>query len=170
MADSPDPTATPRVYTSGFFCQTVVRDKNDLLTAVRITNAFKVAPVNVTVQLAEGLTLTQPVYLPLTLYAVLSFYSDRPADVEIRIKGLDPDGMESGTGDMIFHFHIPGGAEGHTLNTRLTLPTVKQGDYNFEVYVDDVLATKMPMRIIHDTPVETLQPDQAVTHPAAASE
>jgi hypothetical protein len=100
---------------------------------------------------------------------VLTFHSDGPVDFIVRLRGFDPDGIELQTGDL-FHCRSEGGAAGHTLNTRLTVATKKEGDYRLDVYVDDLLATIMPLRIVHAKLADDHQPDQPSQPAAAASE
>jgi len=164
-----EPTAKPRIYVSAFFCQEVIRDKSDILTAIRITNAYTTVPTSVTVEIGSGLTVTKQVYMPFVVCAVLTFHSDNPVDFEVRLRGFDPDGIELSTGDQ-FHCHSQGGAAGHVLNTRLTIATGKQGEYRLDVYVDDLLATTMPPRIIHAKLADDHQSDQPSEPAAAASE
>jgi hypothetical protein len=166
-----EPAAKPRIYTSAFLCQDVIREKNnDILTAVRITNAYTVLPTEVTVEIGPGITITKQEYLPTALSAVLSFYSDGPVDFEVRLSGHDPDGVELTFGSP-FHCRSEGGAAGHTLNTRIIVATKKPGEHRIDVYVDEVRVTTMPLRIIH-AHIQTgnHQPGQPPQPPAAASD
>jgi hypothetical protein len=167
----PEPTAKPRIYTSAFFCQDVLREKDsDVLTAIRISDAFTVLPAEFTLESGKESAVTKSFYLPLMVHALLRFHSDGPTDFEVRLKGIDPDGVEMKPMGAPFRCKSKGGTAGHSLNIKLTIGTGKEGDYRLEVYVDGGLATTMPLRIIHGIAVEAHQPDQTSGQPATASE
>lgn len=144
-----EPAAKPRIYTSAFFCQDVLREHDtNLLTAVRIGSSYKVAPTDVTVELGPGITISKKVWMSVLVSAVVSFFSDGPVDFEVVLKGLDPDGIPVLFGEP-FQCHSEGSSSGHVLNTRINVATNKQGDHRVDVYVDGVQATSMFFRIIH---------------------
>ncbi len=156
----------PRIYLSAFLCQEVLREKNsDVLTAIRISNAYTILATEVTVELGPGLSVSKQVYLPVQFSAVLSFYSDGPVDFDVNLKGFDPDGLELELGEP-YRCHSEGGASGHTLNNRITIPTSKPGEHRIDVYVDNVKVTTMPLRIIH---ARRLIPDPQQGQPPAPS-
>jgi hypothetical protein len=164
------PLGSTRIYVSAFFCQSVIHDKNDVLTAVRITNGYSALPTTARFELADGQTITQGVYTPLRINAVLVFYSEQPAEFTIRLQGTDPEGIEMTPAPPVIPCRILGGAMGHAINVTMYVPTEKQGDLWFNVYLDDSLAAKMPLRITHGTPPFAHQPSQTPTPPAAAFE
>src|ERR1700733_15186340 len=166
-----EPASKPRIYLSAFLCQDVIREKNsDVLTAIRISNAYTVLPTDVTVQLGPGLTVAKQVYLPVQFSAVLSFFSDGPVDFDVTLKGFDPDGIELELGQP-FRCRSEGGTVGHTLNNRITVATNKAGEHRIAVYVDNVKVSMMPLKIIHaNRLVGDPQHGQSPTPSAAASD
>lgn len=143
-----EPAAKPRIYSSVFFCQDVVREHNNLITAVRIGNLYTVPPTNVTVELGPGVTISKQVWLPVTISAVVTFSSDGPVDFEVLLKGFDPDGSPITFGEP-FQCHSEGGYSGHVLNTRIVVGTRKQGEHRIDVYVDGIVATKLFFLVKH---------------------
>jgi len=76
----------PRVYVSAFFCESVVREKNDLLTAIRINEGYIVRPLRVTPQLPDGtpdLRNHSLIFQPLRISAVVKFCSEEPHGVHV---------------------------------------------------------------------------------------
>lgn len=140
--------AKPRIYASVFFCQDVVKEYNNLLTAVRIGNSYKVAPANVTVEIAPGITVSKQVWFSVTVSAILTFYSDGPVDFKVVLKGFDPDGIPIILGEP-FQCRAEGGSTGQVLNTRIDIGTNKSGDHRIDVYVDGIAVTSAFFKIIH---------------------
>jgi hypothetical protein len=138
----------PRIYTSAFFCQDIVKEQNNLLTAVRIGNSYKVAPTNVTVEIGPGFTVSKQVWLSVPISAVLTFHSDGPVDFNVVLKGFDPDGIPIILGDP-FQCRSEGGSSGQVLNTRIDIGTKKSGDHRIDVYVDGIAVTRAFFNIIH---------------------
>lgn len=78
----------PRVYVSAFFCESVVREKNDLLTAIRINEGVR--PLRVTPQLPDGtpdLRNRSLIFQPLRISAVVKFCSEEPTEFMFRLNG-----------------------------------------------------------------------------------
>jgi len=91
-------------------------------------------------------------------------------EFDVNIKGFDPDGKEIQAPYSRARCQTRGGAQGHTLNIKMFVPTEKVGEYWFDVYVDDVLKTRVPLRIMHGKPSTTPQPTQSTGTEKAASE
>jgi hypothetical protein len=77
---------------------------------------------------------------------------------------MRPSGMSMATATQIIPIEMEGGAAGHTLNINMRLGTPEQGDYWFSFFVDDVLATKIPIRITLGEPV-LLEPLESASTP-----
>jgi hypothetical protein len=172
----PDEAPVNRIYVSAFFCQTVVRDKRDLLTAVRIVNTYTAVPYILNVPIG-GVLISQTVYLPLTLQAVVTFLSDGPVEFDAIIKGFEQDGSELTPAPPPIRCRVQGGPEGHALNIAMHIPTHREADLRFDVYAIPVGSavpthptTRMYLRINQGKPLEDPQPDQTQTSPAEASE
>src|SRR5690348_3452259 len=122
-----------------FLCQCTLREKNDLLTAVRLVEGF-------TTSMIGQLTTGEAMYFPVSASAVIIFRSEQPCEARLTIKVRDPDGQElQGTSNFLVRSKSL--IEGHTLNVAFKLPGDREGDYWFEVYLDDELVTKAPLRI-----------------------
>jgi hypothetical protein len=162
----PDEAPAPaEIYVSAFFCQDVIRDKKtDLLTAIKITNAFTVPWKTL-----EGGEVSFKINLhpQLALNAVITFTSTKAIGFDYRIRGFDPSGKELTPPPPPTRCDLEGGAAGQTVNVAMRLPTDKAGDYWFEIYVDDAVKTRMPLRIIHDATVHPSMSQQAKDEPAS---
>jgi hypothetical protein len=143
-----EPASKPRIYASAFFCQDVIKEHNNLLTAVRIGNSYKVAPTKVSVELGPGVTVSKQVWLSVPINAVVSFFSDGPVDFDVVLKGFDPDGVPITLGDP-FRCRAEGGSTGQVLNARIDIGTNKSGDHRLDVYVDGIVVTSAFFKIIH---------------------
>jgi hypothetical protein len=152
------PAAKPRRYVCAFICQHTMRERDNLLTAIRLVEGFTTSPIG---QLATG----QVMYFPINASAVIIFRSDEPCESVLTIKVIDPSGREL-EGTSTFTVRSKSLVEGHSLNVNFKIPGDKEGDYVFEVYLDGEIATKVPLRITHqkqvpphglDQPPETSQ-------------
>jgi hypothetical protein len=170
----PDETpALPPIYVSAFLCQEVLRDATNLLTAIRITNAFSVSPVLLPeTELEGGGTLDpQLVYPTLKLHAIVLFNSEQPAEFDVELKPFGPDGKELNQNASPIKCQVKGGAEGHALNLNINLRADIPGDWWVEVHIDGRFATKMPMRIVHEMPKAMIMlRTKADTHPSGQSQ
>src|SRR5579864_1184110 len=142
----------PRVYVSAFLCQSTIREQGDLLTAVRIVDGFTTSAIG-------ELTTGEVMYFPVNVSAVVIFRAEMPSKSTLTIKVRDPRGEEL-QGTRSFSVHSKSLIEGHTLNINFRVPGQKEGDFWFEVYVDDELATKVPLRITHQKRVPRPEPGQ----------
>jgi hypothetical protein len=107
------------IYTSAFFCQEVIRESDNILTAVRITPAYTVSPL-----LVAGPDSTLPPYLshpPLKLHAVILFNTEMPAEFFAQVKAFGPDGTEFSPESPPIKCETKGGAEGYVLNLTINL-------------------------------------------------
>jgi hypothetical protein len=135
----------PRAYVSAFLCQSTIREHNNLLTAVRLVEGFTTTAIG-------ELTTGEVMYFPVNVSAVVIFRAEGPTESNLTIKVRDPDGEEL-QGTRSFPVRSKSFIEGHTLNINFKVPGEKQGDFWFEVYVDDELMAKVPLRITHRRPV-----------------
>jgi hypothetical protein len=128
------------IYTSGLLCERVLVEGGDLYTAVRIVDS-------VDVQIPEvpaGLNVLIP---PYTFNAILIFKSDGPETFTVSIRSVDPDGR-IGTADS-YECSTGGGSAGHKFNVVLKLGSAKEGQWWFDVYVNDVRTLRLPFRVTH---------------------
>jgi len=154
----------PRVYASVMLCDRVIRDNDGLLTAIKINTGYKVSPLKVARVLpgSEG-ALDEAnalfVWQPLRLAAIITFTTEEPAVFVASLKIVGPRGHDLGAATSnAWEVKTAGGAEGHTLSVdvRLAIPLI--GEYWFEVYVRGELATKTPMRVLHERAPASLEP------------
>jgi hypothetical protein len=148
--DAESPTESPRIFVSAFLCQEIIREKNDILTALRIVNAFTVEPTMVETPSPDGKSNTTLGFPILSFSAYCSFHADEHAEFDVRIKGIDPNGAELLPANPPVKCAVEGGALGHTLVVALKLATRVPGDYRIEIYVNENLAAKIPLRVIHN--------------------
>jgi hypothetical protein len=158
----------PHVYVSAFFCDSVIRDDKNLLTAVRINDGYRISPFRAPLQLADGtvdLEHGSVIVPPLRLSLIVRISSDNPGEFTFKITATLPSGKALRPGTLPVSFKLDGTAAGHTFNTNLNIPNVEEGDYWFSFYIDDVLATKLPMRVSVGEPI-ALTPVESVSSPA----
>lgn len=140
--------AKTRVYANAFLCESVIRDRADILTAVRITNAYALNPAKYTPFLPDGTPderNEQSFYLPFTVGLVVIFYSEQPTDFDVMLSLVPPEGQGQKLSPTPIRCHLTVPGAGHTLNIRGTITTQVEGIFWFEVYVDGQLVTKSPL-------------------------
>ncbi|SRR6266699_5745097 len=148
----PEP-GKPKIYVSAFFCDKVLREANDLLTAIRVNQGYIATPTMIP---AEGDDTDNPdpsralfFWTPFSISAVITFLSESPAEFSYFMRSVAPDGAIYSPAPPV-RLTTVGGAEGHTMNVSINFSPEKAGDHWFEIYVDDELVNKMALRIIHN--------------------
>lgn len=148
----------PRVYVNAVLCGNIIKHQENLLSAIRLADAYIVNPLKIIPPLSDGSpdeTNAQFVYQPLRLGAIFTFRTEEPAEFTVTLKGVRPSGNPLYPSSETFHIITGSGAEGHVMNVNFSITTEEEGDYWIEFYVDGVLANKVPIRITHgSTPVE----------------
>jgi hypothetical protein len=148
----------PKVYVSAFVCTETIRDKeSDLLTAINITNGFNAGVSVLTPKHPDGSLVKEKRIIfcnPINCHAVIAFYAERETDVEFLVKARRPDGSEMGTARTPQIIEIGEGAAGMVLNVKLSLASEMEGTHWIELYTDGELATKLPIKVVHETPSE----------------
>ena len=153
----------PRVYVSVIFCDRIIREHaTDLLTGVRITDGYILNPVGIVPPRADGSPDEEnPLFiaLPVKFTAIIRFCSEAPVTFTWTIKGTRPNGQPlSSSAPPPASVQIGAGPEGLTVASNISISSAEPGDYWFEVCVDDVMATKAPVRIKLGTPIGPLEP------------
>jgi hypothetical protein len=161
----------PKIYVSAFFCEKVLLEKTDLLTAIRISQGYNVRAMLFTPSDADGNPDQSREFLfwnPLIAFAVITFLSEGPIEFSFFMRGIAPDGtiLKPSAPQIL---RMAGGADGHTLTVTMNLYPEKEGDYWFEIYVNDELANKIVLRVIHNKEVLHVEP-QPSEHSRPASE
>jgi hypothetical protein len=148
----------PGLYVSAFFCQSTIREQEtNILSAMRITDAYTVSPFSIDSKL---------VFFPIEPRLVVTFKSESPMSFRVDVVGKLPDGR-----DMPLH-NAPngktgGGAAGYTLTVTVGIPTDIPGEFWFTVYVNDLPVTKVPFRVIHAA-ISTPQSENPSSVPVAS--
>jgi hypothetical protein len=135
----------PPIWVSAFSCREVLRERNDLLTAVRISDGFTAHPLQF-----PGLQVDNfKIYTPIEFKIVAAFTCEEEATFDISIKALRPTGEVFTEMPSFPASHVQGGAHGLTLSINAMIPGNPPGVYWFEIYVDDELRLKLPVGVAH---------------------
>lgn len=149
----------PRLYVSGFICTDVIIDKQTgLLSAIRIASAFNSFPADATVRDDEtGVSRDVLAFPRINCRAVIQVYCDTPTRFRLTMQAKRPDGssMTPTTDQAAGEYEIEGGAEGLTLDVGMAIASDTAGTHWIELIVDDQMATKWPLLIIHPQAKET---------------
>jgi hypothetical protein len=152
MPVGPSPSPKSPIYTSAFICNSILKDSEGILTAIRIADIFKTTVVEITIPGQGDLKHLIQLYPPINVAAIVSFRSESPVEFEMRFQG------RSANGELLPGVHkvpikMQGGVDGYIMNIALNLDGELYGDIWFEIFVDDELATKIPFRIIREPAV-----------------
>jgi hypothetical protein len=153
----------PRVFASALVCETTIREKTDILTAVRVTNAYALNPVKYTPLLADGTPDEQNVlsfYQPFTTTLVVIFCAEQPTHFVVDIAVVPPDGKRRNLSPSSISCDIISPGATHTLNIQGRIGIEVAGIFWYEIYVDGQLATKTPMVVRLNSAESAEPPDQ----------
>jgi|HubBroStandDraft_1064217.scaffolds.fasta_scaffold30335_5 hypothetical protein len=154
----------PKVYVNAILCDKVVRSKDDFLTAITITSGYVLSPLKIAPLLKGGaldVDRAQFVLQPLRVNLIITFVTEESAEFETTIKIIGPGMGESNTHR--FPVKTGAGAQAHTMSMNIGIGIPVIGEYWFEVYVGEDLATKTPMRIKHRS-VQNVEPLPILDH------
>jgi hypothetical protein len=147
----PETESKPKIYVNALFCADIVREKDtDLLTAIRVTNAFTVHPLKAAVEFTDdGPIEEHVVYPPIRFHAVITFWCKEPREFTFSLKGYRANG-DPLEGNMETIITLPKASlGGHTINLDSTMPGIVPGVHWFEFCVDGEPITRLPLVIIH---------------------
>jgi hypothetical protein len=120
------------------FCENLLEDRDNTVSPIRILD-------RITVQSPQAVP---PDHTPMAIVWVLVSFKagDAPAAHTFRFVMNTPDGKRSDIAkDMKFNF---AGKNEHGFNIKLQLPVpIHNGLFWFDVYLDDRLVTRMPLRV-----------------------
>jgi|HubBroStandDraft_6_1064221.scaffolds.fasta_scaffold156264_2 hypothetical protein len=139
------------VYVNAVFCTDIVREsQTDLLTAIRVTNAFTVQPAKATVKFPDGRPPEQQIiYPPIRFHAVITFWCSEPREFTFVMKGYHANGQELDAA-METKIKLPKATlGGHTINLHSTMPGLIPGVFWFDFCIDGVVVTRQPLVILH---------------------
>jgi hypothetical protein len=147
----------PRIYVSALFCETVLNHEG-ILSAIKILDTFYVEPFTLTIHKPDGTPESQHAiaYPPLKLRAIVTCFSESPAQFTFRIRAINPGGQEM-QGSETRSCETRGGVEGYGMNIDMTINSEYEGVSWFEFYVDDVLTTKLPIKIVRRMPTAPIE-------------
>jgi hypothetical protein len=155
----------PQVHVSVFFCQDVIRE-NGILTAIRISDAFITDPKGVD-KAEDGSEVK--LYGSLKVRGVFIFRSEKPASFTLTLKGTTPSNPTPAERFSTPVSLLGSDAGPHVLNMTANLEADVEGAFWFEVYVDDQLAAKVPLYVIHrNSDLYQRLESQKRAHPAAS--
>jgi hypothetical protein len=132
------PTPVERgIYTSAFLCAQTIQDKkDDVLTAIRLVDNF-------TITLPSGaapLTFHSPVQTKL----IIIFKTEKLERFKATVALRKPNGESQPTS---FDTTSEPGIAGRVLLIDVIMNSNEPGDYWFDISVDDVIATRVPLKI-----------------------
>jgi len=140
------------VYVNAMLCGSVIRHRENTLSAIRLTDGYVVNPLKIIPLLPDGNpdeANAQYVFQPLNIAAIFTFRTEEPAEFVVTLKGARPSGSPLFPSTDSFPITTGKGAEGNVMNVNFSIMTEEEGDYWIEFYVDGVLANKVPIRITH---------------------
>jgi hypothetical protein len=143
--------AKPRIFTSAFICEKILKEEGGLITAIRLVDAFEVKPVDL---IREPNTLApqiEKVYLAFRVGLIVVFVCEQRAEFTASVRIIKPTGQISEASQASIPFVIEDGVNGCTLNVDLNISGDVPGTYWFEIYVDRELATKLPLLVLHQS-------------------
>jgi len=127
---------------AAFFCEKVIEDKEGVISAIRIVDRLTNTVVG-----PGALPEMPPMLMQLTLVVTLRSGSARGRS-EVRITVERPSGFRADLASALSVF-LEGEDRGANLILNLGLTFTEEGLYWFDVYVDEALATRVPLRTIY---------------------
>ncbi len=134
-------TAGPFIN-AAFFCERVIEDKEGVLSAIRIVDRV----LNVATGLDTPAAMP-PMPVALTLLITLKSGAAKGRN-DVRITVERPSGIRSDLASAL-SVVLEGDDRGANLVMNLGLTMTEEGLYWFDVFVDEVFATRVPLRILY---------------------
>ena len=146
MANEPDLKRNPAYgpyLNAAFLCEKVLEEKNGVLSAIRIvdrvTYTYAASPENP----SSGVP---PIQAELSFLLILKS-GQNPGATNIKIILKKPDNSELPPLNETMHLDTPDNKGGNlVINTRLNID--QKGVWWFEVFINDVSRTKIPLEVI----------------------
>lgn len=124
------------------FCEKVLQEKDGVVSLIRVVDRL--------IFMASG--AEPPEKMPpmtLTTTAFLAFKSGiAKGSSTIKLVPIDPDGKRM-TQEALLPVFFEGDDQGSNVTLNLTLQMKQEGLYWFEVYLDERLVTRMPLRVVY---------------------
>ena len=121
---------------AAFICERLLTEKDGVMSAIRIVDTYF---LDFKSPLPEGSERG------IHLMGLVSFKGG-PGDHKVRLSGINPKGKRA-LESPEFQLTLKGGEYGSNLIMDLGLPTPEEGLYWIDVYLDESLVTRIPLRI-----------------------
>jgi hypothetical protein len=137
------------------FCEQALEDKEGMMTVVRILDVLIVAPPSDWSLPPEGAKEAKPA---VPVLAFVSFKSgDAKGEYGFRFDMILPSGKREKMAEGRLNFL--GNENGVNVKLAAFAPVAEEGLLWYEVLVDDILFTRMPLRIRHAKPQQQATPE-----------
>jgi hypothetical protein len=143
-------TVTPYVQLAAF-CQTALQEPNGILSVIRITDRFQI--VGQTAELQSG-------QVNLTLAVVLKS-GNMQCSSTMTIRPTSPNGIQMGEVKVPVLFE--GQERGVGVITQIAMVVKETGLFWFDVLIDGVMLTRIPLRILYFQGRQTGSPPPPTT-------
>jgi hypothetical protein len=130
---------------AAFLCERILQERDGVPSFIRVVDRFLVPVIG---KLPPGIQQMQPPVLQVILVISLKAGSLGAGKYNIRIKLNKPDGseMQDNTHSVFFNGSDDNGV---LLGSPTLIVAPDEGLYWFDVYFEDALMTRIPMRVIH---------------------
>jgi len=129
---------------AAFLCEKVLVERDGVMTFVRVVDRF-VIPVFE--NLPAGVQVPTPI-IQVTLFVSLKAGLLGTGKYKVSVKGNKPDGSEMPVNTQQVFFQ---GSEdmGANMGFQMALQSPEEGLFWFDIYFEDALLTRVPMRVLH---------------------
>lgn len=130
---------------AAFLCERILQERDGVPSFIRVVERFMVPMI---ANLPLGVQAVQPPVLQFTLVIGLKAGSLGSGKYNIRVKLNRPDGseMQDNTHSVFFNGSDDNGV---LLGSPTLIVSPEEGLYWFDIYFEDALMTRIPMRVIH---------------------
>ncbi|HYI96894.1 MAG TPA: hypothetical protein VEX68_25350 [Bryobacteraceae bacterium] len=139
------PAVARRIYTNAFVCQYAIREQST--NSTNVLTAFRIVDLH-TIEIPPVPANTIIVLPTLAVDLVVQFRSETAQTFDVVVTTIRPDDQEVAPASFPAQ-STQGGVFGAILSVRVTLDFKVEGLYWFDVFVDDELATRVPLLIKH---------------------
>ena len=146
MSEDPKKKHGP-IFVSAFACEKILREVDGMITPVRLLTAFHAPPIEITFN--EDPPRVEYRYAPVYFTIVIIFVSDQSERFAVTLTGKKPDGTALGGGPQPGSIEMEGGLAGASLIYSLNVPSEQEGEYWFDIFIDEDLVSRVPILIFH---------------------
>ena len=134
-----DETASPKVYTSAFFCDRLLREHDGNISAIRVVDLFSV-------QVPEE--MARPFTPRLETHLVIIFRAEVEGEFVATIRATDPSGRTQESEFRIALSGVPG-MYVYTAVIDLFINGALEGTNWYDILIDGRLLNRLPLHIRH---------------------